>query len=288
MKNILTIGFVVLFFIMTGLVTADVTVNQVSTVKTMGQSVAKEGTIKIKGDKSIMESSGKDGATAMPGMQALDFTVITDLDQGVIYTIDPNNKVYRETTAEEMKAVNMPPSEPEGDTFTWEVSVDDLGEQNIAGYNAVGLRGIAVGTGIEDPGQKTRITYEIWAAKGVPGENEMMDHFKKMSELTGQDHLIKNELVNKMYSQVGPAFGELVDKLSKLEGFPVKMTMEAAITLAGDSQDSDKMIMMQQMMGAPDKDGWLTLTSFTNEVTGFNTDAVDDAIFKLPEGFKKQ
>lgn len=288
MNKYWVLGITILCLLMVSGVFADVTVKQTTTITTMGNSTGMDETTFIKADKSCTKSEAKEGAQAMPGMQKLNLNTITRLDKDVVWIVDPEEGSYKEFSLAQMKEASTEGRSGTMGTFDWKTSVEDLGTQEIDGYKATGLKGIAVGTNREDANQKVRVTYTVWTAKDVPGVDELGKYLGMSIAKTGRDNFIKKDIVNRMYTQVGPAFNDILDKLMSMEGFPVKSEMSLEMSAKDRKQTDQQKEKMKEMMGSPDAEGWVPVTHYLSEVTAISTDPIDDSEFELPKDVKEQ
>jgi len=299
---ILTLAFVVCF---TANIFADVIVTQSMTIETMGMG-SSETTIvsKTKGDKDCTQMSAKSNSImGMPAGQTENI-IINRLDKGVSWVIHPQTKTYQEIKFSDIKKslgsiTEASSKSGEGDAeYTWTVTVEDLGSKAINGYNAKGIRGTAIGVSKKNPTEKTRVIYEIWFGQNLPGGTELIQHFRKLAELSGQDQLMNSEAANKIFSSVGPEFDKLTKAIAANEGFPVKTVISVEANIAEHAQDIDTtgmgdnpqaaamMQSMKAMMGNASADGMTKVLSMSTQVMKIETTAVDEATFELPAGYK--
>lgn len=284
---------------------ADITVTQSMTIETMGMGSSETIIIsKTKGDKDCTQMSAKSNSIMGMSADQTENTVINRLDKGITWIVNPQSKTYREMKFADMKttlegAAGTAGNPGEGETeYTWTVTVDDLGSKAVNGYQSKGIRGIAVGVSKKNPAEKTRMTYEIWFGQDLPGGTELMQHYRKLAELTGQDQFMNSKAANKIFSSVGPEFDKLTKAISANEGLPVKTVITVEANVAAHAQDMDTagmgdnpqaaamMQSMKAMMGNASADGMTKVLSMSSQVTKIETTTIDEATFELPAGYK--
>ncbi len=227
---------------------ADVTITSKMTMQAMGQNMASESTIMIKGGSMRTEMS----VNGMPQVSIIDV-------KGRRYiTLDPKARTATVTSADAMK--DQMEQMGAGD-MTMEVT--PTGEtKTIAGMNCDGYT-ISVTMPMNMGGQSVTMTMggPSWSAKDAPGVEDFFGFMKQASD-AGMF------LVNP--SQRGQAgAGELMRKMAEA-GLPCASDLEVGMAGGGEMA-----AMMSQM-------GKSTMSSETVSVTA---GALDEALFAIPDGY---
>ncbi|MDD4051065.1 MAG: hypothetical protein PHR28_04080 [candidate division Zixibacteria bacterium] len=286
-------------------VSADIILSHTAVIDAMGMGGTEMVvTQKIKGemDHTSVTSTGKGmmaGAT-----QTAENIIISRMDKGVMWVLNPATKTYIEYPLATMKAMaDAGEAQAESDStadqeYNWTITIDTLAESTINGFACKGIKGVAEGVSLNPPGDRTRMTYEVWVGKDLPGNDELTKHYQRMSELTGQNAYSQGEMVSQILGKGEKQLRQLADAAEKLNGFPVRMEVTVATTVdlgkemegeAGD--DSEATAMMEQvkalMKGQVGEDGLTTVVSLRSNMTKIEVVPVDAAVFDIPEGFTR-
>jgi hypothetical protein len=287
---------------------ADVVVKTKSSADMAGMMTTNsDGTNTIKGDKSYNSTT-----TEVTGGMAAMFSKgkpkeavnITRLDKGLFWNLEPEKKIYTETTMEQLKK-QMAEARGEGDKekeseYAWTVDVKSVdGSQTINGFKCNGVIGKATGVSKKNAADTIFITYEQWAAKEVPGSSEVQSFQKDYAKAMGIDEMWGKENTGAMLKQYGAEFGELAVKVSESGGYPIRtiISVEGGAKPEGEGSNqspSGALGMMNKMLGKKadkpegDKGGRMKSFSMTNEVLSIEQKSVDDSQFEIPAGYKKK
>lgn len=175
---------IVLLLGMSTVAVADVVITQTSTMETMGMGGSNiDMTLSIKGDKHYGKIVTAANMPGMPGGgQSMETVTITRLDQGVSWVLNGMSNSYSETNLTELKAetqaqqADMAKMAESADAYEWDVKVDRLGDSDISGFACQGIKGVATGVKKSNPDEKSRITYEAWFGRDLPGQDEIQAH----------------------------------------------------------------------------------------------------------------
>lgn len=301
MQRIAVLTAVVCLIGLTISVRADVVITQKSSIQTMGMGTSIiTSTQQIKGDRDhtrMLTRMGGMTALSAGGGQEMENIMINRLDKGVMWILTPQAKLFNEIEFAQLKTrtTGLPPEvdADEVGKYNWNFEISDPEESTINGFKCRGIKGVAVGISKEDTGQKTRIIYELWVGTDLPGGDEIVDYYNRLSEATGQDKMNHAEIAQQMFRDVGPQFSKLTKAMTELKGFPVKLVMsiESTSGMPGGSVDTDPqaMAMMkraQSKMGdQKSEDGMQTIMSVNTELIGIEQTTLDDDLFEIPEGY---
>jgi hypothetical protein len=302
MKKRVAMLIVVLVAVASSPVLADMILTQKTVMEAMGMGGTEMVTTqKIKGQMDYM-SVTMTGAGMMAAAPATQSIVINRMDKGVIWMLNPATKTYTEFPHATLKAMagaamaerdSLP-----GQESNWTVTVDTLAESTINGYACTGIKGVAEGAAADEPGKKTRITFEVWVSKNLPGSDELIKHYQQLADLTGQDAYSQNEMISQMLGEGKPELRKLTDAARGMNGFPVRTVVTVAASAdfgkeldAETGDDSETVAMKEQMKalitGQAGEDGMTTVVSMQTNMTKIEVAPVEATIFEIPEGFTK-
>src|SRR5205085_914988 len=272
-----------------------------------------QSTIAVKGDKMLHRASTH--------------TSIIDLGSQTITGIDFQKKTYSVMTFEEMRQAMAQMAERmkknDKGEINFKVSADATGKtRQVGGVEAkeMVLKMEMQGQDKES-GQKggMTVTTDMWLAPGVPGYREVRDFYRRMSE---QIAWAPGGNMFMAYPDVAKGMAEVYKEISKVDGMPVlqTVTMTAAGESAGQSgaapsgnttaqPQQEKPSLGGALGGAlggrfglgkkksqpaessPAAAGNTTasasLLEMNTELSGFSSNAVSDADFAIPAGFRK-
>lgn len=305
MNKLVAILTVPLVFAMVSLASADLVLTHKTVTETMGMGgMEMVVTQKIKGDMDYTSVTMNGSGMMAMAAQAGENTIINRIDKGVMWVLNPAAKSYGEYALADLKAMadaakTQAASDSTADMeYDWAINIEKLAEAKVNGFTCTGIKGVADGVSRKNPGEKIKITYEVWTGKDFPGNAELINHYKQMSGLTGQNPYSEGEMVKQIFSKGGKQFDKLTEAAEALEGFPVRMAIKVATTVDLDKEmagetgaDSETTAMMEQMKsllkGKVGEDGLTTVVSMNSDLTGITVTPVDAAIFEIPAGFTK-
>ncbi|NMC42280.1 MAG: hypothetical protein GYA46_00025 [candidate division Zixibacteria bacterium] len=286
-------------------VSADMIVTSTATLETMGLGGTDMViTQKIKGDLGYF-SVATNGKGIMAGAaQAGENIIINRLDKKVMWILSPATKTYLEYPLSTLKAMaEAGAAEAAADStadpeYTWSITIDTLPETTINGFTCTGIKGVAEGLSVASPGERTRMIYEVWVGKNLPGNDELINHYKLMADQSGQDAYSQNEMVDQILGKGKGQLKQLADAARGLSGFPVRTAISVATSVdlgkeideeTGD--DSATAAMMEQvkamLKGQAGEDGMTTVISLRSDVTKIEVAPVEPAVFEIPEGYTR-
>lgn len=300
MKKLVVVSIVVLAALVASPALADMTLTHTTVMEAMGMGSTEMTTVqKIKGDMDYT-SVTLAGGMATAAQSAEQSIVINRMDKGVVWMLNPAAKTYVEYPHATLKAM-AGAAQAEGDSlaggnYDWKVTIDSLGKSTINGYACTGIRGTAEGTSADEPGKTTRMTFEVWVSKDLPAGDELIKHYQRLAELTGQDAYSQNEMISQMLGKGKPELRKLTDAARGMDGFPVRTLVKVSSSAdfgheldAEEGDDSTTLAMKEQMKalikGQAGEDGMTTVVSMQTEVTKVEVAPVDAAAFDIPEGY---
>jgi hypothetical protein len=166
-------------------------------------------------------------------------TAITRLDKGVIWTLEPDDKEYKEQSFDEMakqlrKAQDGNDGERKNDDvhYRYDVKVETPSDRlTIAGYDAAHTR-ILVTVIEENTKEKTSkessyLTYDLWLADGGKNVQQEVTTFSKayMERLGLTGDAPPNPMIAKSMAQFAGMMKEATTKIKATDGLPVKTIM---------------------------------------------------------------
>lgn len=305
MRRLVAILTLLLVAGMASLTLADMVLTHKAVIETMGLG-GTEMTVtqKIKGEMDYASVS-RTGMGVMAGAgPAVENIIINRMDKGVMWVLDPAAKTYLEYPLATLKAMvdankgSLPEDSTADHEYTWTITIDTLAESAINGFTCTGIKGVAEGISSDSAGEKTRITYEVWVGKDLPGNAELVKHTKQMSDLTGQDAYSQDEMINQIFGKGEKQLDQLAKAVRELNGFPVRTVISVATTVdlgkklegeTGDDSETTAAIeqMKALMKGQVGEDGLTTVVSVHSDVTKIEVMPVDAALFEIPEGFTR-
>jgi hypothetical protein len=284
---------------------ADLVLTHKTIIEAMGMG-GTEMTItqKIKGEMDYVSVTRVGTGIAAEGGPGAENIIINRMDKGVMWVLDPAVKTYLEYPLAALKAMaeagkGQQPEDSAADReYTWTITIDTLPEATINGFTCAGIRGLAEGVSPDSAGQKVRITYEVWAGKDLPGNDELIKHTKQMSDLTGQDAYSQDEMINQIFGKGERQLERLAKAVRELNGFPVRTAITVATTvdlgneMEGETGDDSEMTaaierMKALLKGQAGEDGLTTVVSMHSDVTAIEVAPVDAAIFEIPDGYNR-
>ncbi|MBN2227741.1 MAG: hypothetical protein JW763_10300 [candidate division Zixibacteria bacterium] len=257
----------------------------------------------MKTDRSYGESTTKmtGGMMAMMGNKEQQSIDITRLDKELIWTLNPEQKSYREMTFEQLKAAfaNKPKTgtaamgggDPE--KYAWEIKVDEMpAGEKVGGYACNGMIATAKGIGKDDPEDVVVVTYKMWYSDKFPGFKTYKAFQGMFADKLGSDQFGEQRRLANMLSMFGDKLDVLMDKMQAIEGMPMKSVMLVERSKApyqpeeGEQEDPMK-AQMRAILGEPEKteSGMYKIFSIQSEVTGIEETSFDEGKFNLPEGY---
>ena len=265
------------FAVCSAVLHADVTIVQKTTVEGGVTAMAPGGvptptiTNRIKGMKGRMDMDM--GTTAIP----TNMSTITDAAAKEVILLDHNQKTARVSTAGH-PAPPLAPGTPTG-TVKFDGSVTPTGKsQTIDGlkcdeYAFNTTLNMSEMGGPQMPPEAAAAMQGItmvmkgslWVAKDAPGAAEYRDYQKAMTA---------GDLVSAAMGATGvnmPGMDRMMKAMQGVEGLPVLTEMD--MTIEGTGQIAD----MMRQMGA---------MHVTTKVLSLKTDAINDDVFKVPEGYQ--
>jgi len=259
----------------------------------------------MKADRSYGESTTKmtGGMMAMLGNKEQKSVDITRLDKGLIWTLNPKKKNYRELSFEELKVKS--PNKPKAgagamgggtdpEKYEWDIKVDELAnEEKVGEYACKGMVAKAKGINKEDPEDVVVVTYKQWYTDKVPGFKTYQQFQGAFAEQLGSDQFGEQRRLANMLSMFGDKLDVLMEKMKEIEGVPMKSTMLVERTRApyqpaeGEEEDPMK-AQMRAMLGEPEKteSGMYKIFSIESEVLSVEESSVEAGQFELPEGYE--
>ena len=305
MKRLVVVLTLSLVLGMVSTTLADLVLTHKTITETMGMG-GMEITVtqKIKGDMDFTAVTMNGTGLMATAAQGGDNTIISRIDKGVMWLLNPASKTYSEYAFADIKAMSdAGKAQAAGDStadqdYTWAVNIEKLGESKINGFTCTGMRGTAEGLSVKTPGEKVKITYEVWVGRDLPGNDELVKHYKQMSGLTGQNPYSESEMVKQIFSKGGKQFDKLTKAAEEMDGFPVRLLINVGTTVNMDKElaeeagaDSETVAMMQQMKALlkskTGEDGLTSVVSVNSDLTGIEVSPVDAAVFEIPAGYTK-
>lgn len=246
---------------------------------------------------------------------------ITRLDKGMVWNLEPDGKTYTEMSLDSLKIMmellkgslkDMPMGEDKTDDAKYEWTVDVKGPDDagmINGFKCQSLSGKAIGINKENPKDKIRITYEYWLGQDVAGFKEMDQYYSNYAKAMGLDDYRTQQGMEAMAGKWTSHFGDLLQKVKEVGGFPVKTNMlvekteEAGAAESGEegamSDSAEGAKKAAEVMGkigglfgqkkpAKSADGMSTVFSMSQEVTSIEEKSGNEEKYELPSGYKKK
>jgi len=286
-------------------ISADLIITNTATLETMGLGGTEMViTQKIKGDMDYTSVTTTGKGMLAGTAQAGENVIINRLDKGVMWILSPATNTYIEYPLATLKAMaEAGAAEAAADStadqeYAWTITIDTLPESTINGFTCIGIKGVAEGISLKSPGERTRMTYEVWVGKNLPGNDELMKHYKQMADQTGQDSFSQEEMVNQIFGKGKEQLGRLTEAAKGLNGFPVRMAINVATSVdlgkeldEATGDDSEAAAMMDQvkalLKGQAGEDGLTTVVSMRSDLTKIEVVPVEAAAFEIPEGFTR-
>ena len=247
-------------------------------------------------------------------------TSITRLDKGVIWTLKPDDKEYKEQSLDEiakqmrsMREESDAPRKNEDVHYRYDVKVETPADRlTIAGYDARHTR-ILVTVIEENTKEKTSkessyLTYDLWLADGGKGVQQEVLAFSKayMDRIGITGDVSSNPMVAKSMAQFGGMMTEATAKLKGMDGLPVKTIMlietpGGTDQSASSHEDQGPPTSIGGMLGgmfgggskekeAPPKEGTpgrRVAMKITDEVLEVATAPLAADLFEIPAGWSK-
>lgn len=181
---------------------------------------------------------------------------ITRLDRGLIWTLEPEKKLYTEMTFEDMarlmreglagaeaqvaEAEGRGAPQDAGMTFTVDVKKTGA-KQEINGFACGQVLITCVGrpekTAEGAEHSEVRLVMDQWLTPSLPGQDEVQAFYRRMAEKLGVDEEMRRmgPMAARMY---GNAMKAMAEELKDVKGFPVRstFTIEGPPPAAGDPQ----------------------------------------------------
>jgi len=252
-------------------------------------------------------------------------TEIIDLDKETITTINIQRKTYSVMTFEQMKqamedmARKMHDKQGESPDITFDASVEETGQRKTIGAYDTHEAIVKVIMHMKDAktGQTSDMTIrsDMWLAPDIAGYDEVRAFQKKLAEKLGIS--LAGGMGGMMRPEMLKGMSQAAAEASKLKGVPVYdiVSIEGAPSPSGPppqsassgSNDSQPTSMTQalgrlggfgrhkksddadqQQQAKPASGGNPNaLIEMTTESSNFAPDAVDDAKFEIPAGYKQ-
>lgn len=285
-------------------VRADITLRRSVSSSMFGMPATNMTTTdQIKGDKGslVIEYDPNDnGGEAMPNE-----IYITRLDKGSILALNTEPKTYDEmpltALAEYSKMNEAALAESGGDEYQWVFDTEETVPNEINGRLCHGMIVTARGQFVKDTTEKVILTYEQWVSDDEPGYAEMVEYGKKYQAAVGIEY-------DKLYSVAGDMivnycskYEDITAKIHEMKGLPVRTVISARMQIGEKELDEQNIneasgprqaaAMAMYLMGRTGTDqpnSMLTLFSFTYNLLNFSTEAIDDRVFEIPEGYAAQ
>ncbi len=239
-------------------VSADVTIKQTTSGKGLGMSGTTTGTTYIKGAK--MRTDMVTGDTVR--------STVFDLDTQKMYSFDSKKKeadVYDLGTLQADLAKNADVAGITA-TITPNRQTKSIGGQKATGYDmAVSVPTTMAGG---DMSMTVKLTGPVWIVKGAPGSADWANFYKQAAT---KGFIFGDPRAAKGSPGQTKAMVEMYRKMAELGG--IAYETETSITLEGDGP----MASLMAKMGS---------VSSTTTVTDVNVDALADALFAVPAGYK--
>ena len=263
----------------------------------------------IKGDRSYDKSTTHIAGGMMAAMGGGKDQVnvqIVRLDKGVGWVLNPEGKSYTEFTFGDMKNT-MAQQRERGkqnapmDEYEWTTDISkDIGTEKIMDFKCKGIRAVSVGVKKDDPKDSVFITNEQWFCDNLPGGEEFTDFSDKLAELMGSGKGFLSQMsLNPMLAKYGDQFEEIANEFNSIEGVPLKtvLVVEGTVNpmekaMGGKEMDDEAKAMMEKMgisvPGTTPEGGHHNLVSVTSTVTKIEKKPIEDSMYEIPEGYKKQ
>lgn len=216
----------------------------------MGMQGQSQMRVFIKGDRSLTEMTAQD-----PMGGAMSDIRIIRLDKNVMWSVDHENKTYREYPIQD-----VPGAAEADDTAGAEMpdlTVTKTGDKK----ELLGKECEKIIVSMEvaaDEGEMT-FTQTMWVSQDIPGYREVQD-FQQQIAQSGMGSSSAMMGMNKA------SYEEFQKKISEIEGFPLEIAIE--ITMGGEG--------MSFTMNA------------RSEVTKIETTPINDKVFEIPPSYSLQ
>lgn len=167
---------------------------------------------------------------------------ITRLDREVVWSLEPAKKQYTELTFAEMRAMmaeageamrGAQPQEPRDADMRFTVDVKRTGaKQTIAGHPCEQAIVTVVGKpehpSEDAPAAGFTMTMDLWLARGLRENAEMVAYQRRMAERLGMDPTLRST-AGAAAAMYGNALSEMAEKMKGLDGYPLR----SVFTIAG-------------------------------------------------------
>ncbi len=301
MKKVVSIGVVALLLGMGQLAFCDVTVTRQMTTSMFGMP-ANELTMieQYQGTKSrnvIQYEAPETGEYGQPSE-----IYITLPENGTISIVDEGLRTYEEfplSVFAEMIAMTM--DEESDNPFLWTPGIQKQEDVVINDLKCTGAIITVTGSNSNDTTEKIIITYEQWITDNIPAIAEIKVYQDKFREVTDLDPDQQQWVIDKMITPYCPDINVLMESSGKLQGFPVKMSVTVEVIsdpskTEGDGDQVSTLVreaaaMARYLMnqtGEETGSSPLMIFSYTSELLGISTEAIDKSLFEIPEGYEKQ
>lgn len=284
--------FIAIIFIWCAITKADVVIKR-KTIADMAGLMTMETNISeiIKNDKSrSIVSSKMTGGTMVKlgGKESTATILITRIDKGISYGIDPVKKIYSELPLSSMKELfatsESQSSKNDNSEYIWTTDVKAMDQmRKVNGFDCKNIVGNAVGVKKYNVKDSAFITYEMCLADDIAGKTEIEQYQKKYSDALGIDEIWSENNLGWAMKDYGPQIEVLNRKIRSAGGYPIKtiVDIESNFNPAGDMDGNPNDVKLSQ-------DGRHKILSMITEVLSIEQKPADDAQFEVPAGYKKK
>ena len=206
---------------------------------------------------------------------------ITRLDRKLIWYLDPEKKVYSETTfAELQKAFAAPGREQAEGAAASEVQVENPGRNDVICGAPAEQVILTIASPLTDPalrGASQYIVAELWMATDFPGAAELATHTQEIVDTAGFAHMGGP-------AGAGNPFGHLIQRLAeemkKLDGTAIRTVLSLEI-------DAQAGVAGLVSPAPAHGEGRQVILSMTTEMTKIESKEVPAELFDIPAGYVK-